>query len=85
MGGSAGEGSTRCGSRCRTAGRRLVSRRASPVYAAFCAAARGGGDIKKVLCGHGWHNERAHASAANNKWHEEAVGVGKGCKYAQMV
>src|SRR5712664_1785764 len=39
---------------------------------------------RNARCGHGWHNERAHASAANNKWHEEAVGVGKGCKYAQM-
>ena len=59
-------------------------RRACPVCAAFCAADRGVGGIRNARCGPGWHNERAHASAANNKWREAAVGVGKGCKYAQM-
>ena len=41
-------------------------RRALPRLRRFSAAARGG-DIKNALCGHGWHNERAHASTVSNK------------------
>ena len=77
-----GLGLDKCGSRCRAVGRRPASRCASRVCAAFCVAGHGVEGIRNALCGRGWHNERAHASAVSNKWHKGYAGWGP--KYAQM-
>src|SRR5215510_7384537 len=75
------ESATHCGSRCGAAGRRPVSRRASPVYAAFSVAVHGAGCIRKHPCGPGWNNEPVHTPTDSVKWHE---GTG-GCMGAEAL